>query len=189
MTLESIVINYGYPAIFIGTFIEGETILVLGGLVVHLGYLSFPGVVGAAFAGSLLGDQLAFHVGRLYGTSLLDRRPGLRKRIDRVHKKTSRFRSGIVVGFRFLYGLRNIIPFMLGTSAMPSGKFILLNAVGAVLWSTSVTAGGYLFGKAMDSILGNVRRYELEVMAAVAVIGLAIWLFHFWRSRLVVPSS
>ena len=90
---------------------------------------------------------------------------------------------------RFLYGRRNIIPFMLGTSAMPSGKFILLNAAGAVLWATIVTTGGYLFGKAMDSILGNVRRYELEIMATVAVIGLAIWLFHFWRSRLVIPSS
>jgi len=189
LTLESIVISYGYPAVFIGTFVEGETILVLGGLAVHLGYLSFPGVAGAAFAGSLLGDQVAFQVGRHYGAALLDRRPGLRKRIEHAHAKTSRFRSWIVVGFRFLYGLRNVIPFMLGMSPITPGRFFMLNAAGAVLWSVTITAGGYFFGKAMDGILGNVRRYELELMAAVAVFGLGIWLFHIMRSRRFRVSS
>jgi len=60
MTLESIVDTYGYVAVLLGTFLEGETILVLGGFAAHRGYLALPWVIVAAFFGSLCGDQLFF---------------------------------------------------------------------------------------------------------------------------------
>jgi membrane protein DedA with SNARE-associated domain len=60
MDLQSIIENYGYAAILIGTFLEGETILVLAGLAAHQGYLALTWVILAAFLGSLSGDQLFF---------------------------------------------------------------------------------------------------------------------------------
>jgi len=60
MNLQSIIENYGNAAILIGTFLEGETILVLAGLAAHQGYLLLSGVIFAAFLGSLCGDQLFF---------------------------------------------------------------------------------------------------------------------------------
>jgi membrane protein DedA with SNARE-associated domain len=38
--LESLLTNYGYPMLTVGTFLEGETVIVLGGFFAHLGYLS-----------------------------------------------------------------------------------------------------------------------------------------------------
>ena len=55
-------------AVILGTFLEGETILVLAGLAAHQGYLSLSGIILAAFAGSLCGDQLFFFWGD--GTAL-----------------------------------------------------------------------------------------------------------------------
>ncbi len=60
MDLLSIIENYEYAAILIGTFLEGETILVLAGLAAHQGYLVLTWVILAAFLGSLGGDQLFF---------------------------------------------------------------------------------------------------------------------------------
>ena len=60
MDLQSIIENYGYAAILIGTFLEGETILALAGLAAHQGYLALTWVILAAFLGSLCGDQLFF---------------------------------------------------------------------------------------------------------------------------------
>ena len=65
----------GYLSILIGTFLEGETILVLGGLAAHRGYLSLAGVIMAAFIGSLCGDQLFFYLGRRHSQAVLARRP------------------------------------------------------------------------------------------------------------------
>ena len=66
MTLESAIHSYGYWAILVGTFLEGETVLVLGGLAAFQGFLSLPGVILAAFVGSMCGDQLFFFLGRRY---------------------------------------------------------------------------------------------------------------------------
>ena len=60
MDLQGVIENYGYAAILIGTFLEGETILVLAGLAAHQGYLVLTWVILAAFLGSLCGDQLFF---------------------------------------------------------------------------------------------------------------------------------
>jgi membrane protein DedA with SNARE-associated domain len=60
MNFETIIAQYGYFAIIIGTFLEGETILVIGGFLAHIGLLSLPLVILSAFIGSFSGDQLYF---------------------------------------------------------------------------------------------------------------------------------
>ncbi len=57
MSLEHFIATWGYAAPVIGTFFEGETILVLGGFAAHHGYLHLPGVILSAFAGSLAGGR------------------------------------------------------------------------------------------------------------------------------------
>jgi membrane protein DedA with SNARE-associated domain len=37
MTLEMIVIQFGYPALMLGLLIEGETMLILGSFMAHRG--------------------------------------------------------------------------------------------------------------------------------------------------------
>ena len=44
INLEPLVSTYGYPALLVGTFLEGETILVIAGFLAHRGYCRrFPG--------------------------------------------------------------------------------------------------------------------------------------------------
>ena len=44
--------NYGYLAIFIGCLLEGETILILGGMAAHQHVLDLLPVIGRVIAGS-----------------------------------------------------------------------------------------------------------------------------------------
>ena len=44
-SLEGFVENYGYWAILAGTVLEGETVLILGGLAAHQGYLELAWVL------------------------------------------------------------------------------------------------------------------------------------------------
>ena len=82
--LEQFIAHYGYLALFVGTFLEGETILVLGGLAAQQGLLELPWVMAAAFSGSLLGYQLAFFVGRRWGRRILARFPGWQDKIEKI---------------------------------------------------------------------------------------------------------
>jgi len=183
MDLQSIIENYGYAAILIGTFLEGETILVLAGLAAHQGYLELTGVIFAAFLGSLCGDQLFFYLGRKHSQAVLSRRPSWKSKAEKVHKMMNQFQTPMILSFRFLYGLRTVAPFVIGMSPVSFKKFILLNAAGALVWAVAVGSGGYFFGHAVELIIGKVKSYEIYIMGSVAIVGLLIWIFHFYRRR------
>jgi membrane protein DedA with SNARE-associated domain len=174
VSLQSLVETYGYLALFVGTFVEGETILILGGLAAHLGYLELPWVIVAAFAGSLLGDQLYFLIGRYRGRAYLAERPAWQSRSQRVEALLHRHQLSIILGFRFLYGLRTMTPFVIGVSGVPLRRFIVLNALGALIWASSFGTLGFIFGHGFEVLIGEIKHYEIEVMAGIVLLGLAL---------------
>ncbi len=186
--METFVQTYGYWAILIGTFLEGETILVLGGLAAHMGYMDLSGVILAAFAGSLCGDQFFFFLGRRHSTFLLNRRPAWRSKLDRANRLMDRCQTPPILGFRLLYGLLTVIPFSICISSVPVLRFVLLNALGAIAWAAVVAGGGYLFGNALEGILGNIRHYEKILFIVVALAGALVWALYLVR-RSRNPSS
>ncbi len=173
-------VHFGYLAVLLGTFLEGETVLLMAGFAAHRGYLSLPGVIACAFLGTLLGDQLYFHLGRTRGPAFLARRPGWSRKVARAQALVQRHQDLVILGFRFLYGVRAVVPFVIGMSGVARGRFAALNAVAAAGWATAIGRLGYAVGEAAERALGEVERYELAVFAALAVLGAGFWL---WRQR------
>lgn len=101
MTIEAFIEHYGYAAVLVDTFFEGETILVLGGFAAHGGYLNLPWALLAAFAGTLFGDQLFSFPGRRYHGGLLCRHPNWVPRIARARQMIGRHRVLLILSFRF----------------------------------------------------------------------------------------
>ena len=59
--------TYGYWALLIGTFLEGETIVIIAGLLAQQGYLEPWLIALCAFVGSCSSDQIMFALGRWKG--------------------------------------------------------------------------------------------------------------------------
>ncbi|WP_424792969.1 DedA family protein, partial [Pseudomonas aeruginosa] len=74
MMLQQFLQDFGYFALFLGTFFEGETILVLAGFLAFRGYMQLDTVILTAFLGSYAGDQLWYFLGRRHGRRLLARK-------------------------------------------------------------------------------------------------------------------
>lgn len=180
---KSLLETYGYWAVLVGTFTEGETILVLGGFAAQRGYLVLPGVILAAFIGSLCGDQLFFYLGRRHTQWVLNRFPLWKAHIEKAHRLLERFRTPVILGFRFMYGLRTIIPFLIGMSSVSTRTFIILDVIAAFVWAVAVGTGGYFFGHILEVLLGDIKRYELLILGAMAIIGLLLWALHRYNSR------
>lgn len=189
MDLQQLVETYGYAALFVGTFLEGEIVLVIAGFMAHRGYLRLEWVMLVAALGTLCGDQLFYYIGRTKGQALLQRRPKWRARALIVRRWLNRYPRLIVLGFRFVYGIRNVTPFAIGASGFPPRRFVPLNILGAVLWAVIVGALGYLFGRAMESVLRDIRKYEGKILVALVMIGLTVWLIRSFRAPPVLPDD
>jgi membrane protein DedA with SNARE-associated domain len=171
MSLAELLDRYGYVAVLLGTFLEGETILVMAGFAAHQGYLHLPGVMLAAFAGSLTGDQLAFFAGRLYGKRIVARYPRLQLGVQRASGLLERRGTWLLLGFRFVYGIRNLVPFTAGLSHLAIARFALLNVLGALLWSVAVGAAGYSFGGGFQLVLERAKHFEEQALIVILVLG------------------
>jgi len=176
MDFQSLIEQYGYAAILIGTFFEGETVLVIAGLLANQGYLKLAGVVIAAFAGALLGDQLYFHIGRWKGQPFIESHPTLKYHSQRVVNLLRNHQNKLILGFRFVYGIRTVTPFVLGASGVAPIRFLVLNTIGALLWALVIGVAGFYFGKVLEQLLGQVKNYEMLIIGSMVGIALVVWL-------------
>jgi membrane protein DedA with SNARE-associated domain len=186
MSLEIFIETYGYAALLVGTFFEGETFLILAGFAAHQGYLDIPWVILVAFIGTLSGDQVFFYVGRRHSAlvqSILAIYPRWLNRVERVQSLIERHQTSLTFIFHFLYGLRIAFLVVIGLSRVPAGRFFVLNFFSALVWAVSMGLAGYLFGSALGMIIGDLKGLENYVLGGIALVGGLFGIFELlgWR--------
>ncbi|WP_296266815.1 DedA family protein [Pseudomonas sp. UBA6562] len=181
--LQQFLHDFGYFALFLGTFFEGETILVLAGFLAFRGYMDISWVVVVAFFGSYAGDQLWYFMGRRHGRAILARKPRWQAMGDKALDHIRRHPDIWVLSFRFVYGLRTVMPVAIGLSGYPPRRYLLLNGIGAAVWALALGAAAYHFGAILEGLLGNVKKYELWVLGTLLVLGLGLWIRRYLRNQ------
>lgn len=165
--MEGYIAKYGYIGIFIGTFLEGETTVLIGGIFSRLGYMSILNVILYAFAGTLAGDFTFFAVGRYFGKNIVERFTFIRNRVplaNRVIRKNGNF---IIFMIRFLVGIRAVILVLLGCTNLKMSKFIIFSVLNSVAWSILVAIIGFVFGNVVLVFVGDLKKYEPIIVPAV----------------------
>lgn len=186
MTIETFIADYGLAAVVLGAGLEGETAVVIGGLMAHQGLLPLSGVMVAAAVGSFVADQGFFTLGRRFRDSGWVRRLTARPAFAKALSTLETYPTAFILGFRFLYGLRTISPVAVGTSHVPVATFVPLNALAAAVWGVLFATIGYVFGEGFTELVGRVRldRHTLLlVVAGVLVVGLMVQGVRRWRAR------
>lgn len=194
MTIKEGIETYGYLGVLVGTFLEGDIALLLGGLCAKCTDLRLVGVILAAFTGAIIGDQVFYALGRHKGLKLLNRFPRLKLRTERVLHHMRRHGSIIAFAFRFVYGFRILTPLLIGASGIGHGRFTLLNCLGALSWATIMASLGYAMGEALLLIMEHVKadlKHQLPyillgLLALAGVIRLIVWRVRRRRAQIAL---
>ena len=174
--------RYGYRVILIWTFLEGETIVILAGMFSKKLNLDPWLIALCAFCGSFLSDQLMFSLGKYLGKPVLRYFPRIGKNLDKAAHLFEKYDTILILGFRFVYGVRNVTPIMLGISGVSHLKFFLLNLIGAGVWALSFSFGGLYAGDLFMKAVGVVGHGIFYIIIlALALAGL-IWYIRARRS-------
>lgn len=182
--------TYGYLAILIITFLEGESIVILAGIAAYQGILNLEAVIACAVFGSFCGDQFYYTIGRRYGTPLLKKWPGLAGKVDWAFRLVRNYEIPFILSFRFIYGVRNVSPFVIAMSGVPRLKFMSLNLIAALLWALAFTFGGYYFGQALERVMGEHQMTALAVLAGLAVlVGVVTFIRKRRSSKQALPPA
>ncbi len=178
--MQEFVENWGYIAVFLGSLIEGESIIFVAGFMAHEGYLSLPKIILIAFFGTLFADQGLYFVGRHYGNRVIDRFPSLRPRAEKAFQLLKRYDNIFILSFRFIYGIRIISPVVIGASGIGIKRFMVLNLIAALIWSVSSCVAAYYFAHLIMDELHLVPK----IILALVVLGSGIgFIVYKWRKK------
>ncbi len=173
--LEELARHWGYVAITVGTYIEGEAVLLSAGALAHAGVLSLPLVVLSAMLGSLAWGQTWFQVGRVSGRALLERRPQWQARAVAVERWLSRSGLWVLIFGRFLVGMGTLLPAMIGASGYARARFCVFDTLGALVWAAVVACAGFGVGAGLQRIAGHPVSW-IQLASAGVTVALVAWL-------------
>ena len=170
MTLEHLVAEYGSFGLFVGASLEGEGIAMLGGIMSHQHLIGvWPAIIALAL-GSFLADQVFFLLGHGGRNSAIVRSVQSSAAGGRVLTTFNAHPDVFAFSLRFLYGLRMAGAVTIGTTDYPWPRFILLNAISALLWSAAWVTLGYLFGQALAPLFERLSGLSHFVWAGGVVV-------------------
>ena len=167
--------RYGYMVILVWTFLEGETIVIIAGISAGALGLNPWFIALCAFAGSFCSDQFMFSLGKYKGEAVLGRFPRIAKNLDKAARLFKKYDVALILGFRFIYGVRNVTPIMLGISGVSHLKFFALNMIGAGVWALTFCFGGYYAKEVFVEIIDLVGHGILYAILLAAALGVFIW--------------
>lgn len=179
--------DWGYVAVFLGSLIEGESVILTASFLAHQGYLDLSKIMLVAFIGTLVADQTLYFVGRHYGPKLFQRHPKLLPASNRAFDLLHKWDVWFILTFRFIYGVRIISPIVVGASGLAPRRFAPLNFIAAIIWTILSCSAGYLIGEMIEDIFENfhiIEKYFLYVsLALIAAIGLCVYVIRRIRHK------
>ncbi|WP_402461817.1 DedA family protein [Isoptericola aurantiacus] len=150
-----------YPAMFVSAFVDGffppipsESVLVT--LVISAQATGLPWlwlVVPVAAVGAWSGDQVAYLIGRRYGTERLAgmRSARGRKTVSWARRALARRGAAFIIAARYVPVGRVAVNMTAGALGYPQRRFMTFSGVAAVLWAGYST----LIGIAAAEVLGH----------------------------------
>lgn len=162
--------EYGYIILFFWSILEGESGLIMAGLLSHTGDMNLFLAIFIAGLGGFAGDQLYFYIGR-FNKSYVHRKLKQQKRkLALAHLLLKKHGWPIIFLQRYLYGLRTIIPIAIGLTGYSAKKYALINLIAAWCWSSVIILPVWYFGNEILSVITYGREHWYFALPLVAIL-------------------
>ncbi|MCB2228077.1 MAG: DedA family protein [Desulfarculaceae bacterium] len=184
-TIQQLIADNGYWALFVGTFLEGETFFILAGVAARKGLLNPYYVALIAMAGGFIGDQVFFILGRWRGMDAVTWSRSVARKAVEARRHIRRHAVLLILLSRFLYGLRMVIPLACGMAGVPIWRFVALNFISALAWCLTFGGIGYFFGGLIFDQLDVVRGLQVLLLVLVAVLAVSYLVVRAVKRRLL----
>jgi membrane-associated protein len=153
--------GWAYLILFLFAFLDAlvpivpsETAVITAGVVAASGDLSLGLIIPAAAAGAFLGDNTAYLIGRRFGGRATERffsGDKAKERLGWAEEQLHERGGELIVIARFIPAGRTVVTLSAGTLGYPWRRFVVFDAIAAVIWAVYASLLGYLGGHAFEA--------------------------------------
>ena len=193
--LLPLVAQYGYLVLFafvtaeqIGLPVPAVPILLGVGALSGNGQMSVTVALGVALLASLPADIVWYELGRRRGGRVLGFLCRISLEPDTCVRRTSdvftQRGAGALLFAKFFPGLSTMAPPLAGIVGIARDRFLLLDALGALVWAGTWLALGWIFRDALDAVIATAARVGNGALVAAGSLLAAYILVKFVRRQL-----
>lgn len=171
--------EYGYVILFLWSILEGESGLIMAGLLSHTGDMNLYLSIFVAGLGGFAGDQIYFYIGRYNKKYVHKKFKGQRRKFALAHLLLKKYGWPIIFAQRYMYGLRTIIPISIGLTRYNAKAFALINLISAWCWGAITIVPVWYFGEEILEVVKWAKdHWYFALPFAVAIGGSIYYYFH-----------
>jgi membrane protein DedA with SNARE-associated domain len=177
---------WAYLILFAASFLEnlfppfpGDSFIVAGGGLVALERLSYLPVIATIISGGMCSVILLYLFGRKYGRDYF-----IRKNykyftvndIGRMEQRLARWGALILIGSRFVVGVRSALALASGIGRYPLGKLILFSTLSYLLFVGLLMSLASKLVRNFDVIEEYFRAYN-QLVWPILILAVVVWLW------------
>ena len=168
--METIIQDWGYLALFLYSFGGGMIGLAVASIFAFSGDLNIYYVIIVAFISNLLGDQFLFTIARNNKDYAKDMMQKHKRKIALSILMMRKYGSLVVFVQKYLYGIKTLIPLVMGLSKYNSKKFLILNILSSAIWAVLVGSLAYFMGQIVLDTLEEYKVYGIAFLIAIVLL-------------------
>jgi membrane protein DedA with SNARE-associated domain len=146
------------------------------------------------YAGSLAGAVVLYLLGKILKTERLKKLFSGRfgrilhlkpEYVDKASAWFCRYQNKAVLTCRCIPLVRSLISIPAGINEMNISLFLVLTAIGSVVWNTALTFAGAFLGSAWETALPFINKYSVIIITifCLAAITYVVYKLCKWKSR------
>lgn len=175
-------IVFAESGMFFGFFFPGDSLLFTAGFLASQHLLNIYLLVPLIVIAAILGDSAGYWIGRKFGNWLMRMKDSWYFKKQYVHEAEKFYQKHggkTIVLARFVPIVRTFAPIVAGMAKMDYGRFLSFNIFGGLFWGAGMTLAGYFLG----SLIPNVDKYLLPIVALIIFLSILPGLFHIRNGR------
>jgi membrane-associated protein len=180
--------DYLLPAIFLGTFLFGETVVLAGTLLATAGVVSVPALFGMCLLGMLASDLVWFFFGQR-ALRAARRWEWVQARHDALMARLQRIDDGqrfyYLLFYKFVYGIRIVTIVYTSLRRIRLRRFLLLDGIGGAAYLVVVIGLGLLLYRGATEVAPAMHTLRYALAAAVLLFILLRMGTQWLRKRLI----
>lgn len=178
--------EYGYVILFAWSILEGESGLIMAGLLTTTGDMNLYLAIFIAGLGGFVGDQIYFYIGRYNKKYVHQNFKGQRRKFAFAHLLLNKYGWPIIFAQRYMYGMRTVIPISIGLTRYDAKQFALINLMSAWCWAAITIVPVWYFG---EQILEFIKYAKEHWYFALPIAGIVLWGFlSFFHNATKIPD-
>ena len=170
-----------------GIPVPAVSVLLAAGALAGMGRMNVAAAAALAVLGAMTSDSLWYALGRRRGIRVLKLLCRISLEPDSCVRNTqgvfAHYGARTLLAAKFVPGLGAAAAPLAGVVRMPLGKFLLFDALGALLWSSTYLAAGYVFSNQLEALAMQGGRVGATFLALVAAACVAFLVWKFARRQ------